>query len=242
MARTKSEFLKSFGTAFEVFKAITDEVTNRGGTDDDLRRVLSDSSLRKQVAELIVNGQAVSTATKIAAALSNPYTVPVNYGRKLKTAVKVGKYDWNNDYYDGQDWSDWKTPDDDPLEVPKGRAAVEKELLLFHIGAYFGDDKLHDTKEVLAAVAKLGLKAEAVPELLTFGEKNPDVQREFPVIALGSVWVDPHGDRRVAGLWSDADERCLSLHWFGYQWNPYYRILVSRAWQSVPRSLGTVAL
>ena len=42
MARTKSEFLASFGTAFEVFKGLADEVLDLGGSDDDLRRVASE--------------------------------------------------------------------------------------------------------------------------------------------------------------------------------------------------------
>jgi len=37
MARKKSEFLSAFGTAFEIWKAIIEAVTARGGTDDDLR-------------------------------------------------------------------------------------------------------------------------------------------------------------------------------------------------------------
>ncbi|MBI2506681.1 MAG: hypothetical protein HYW00_00890 [Candidatus Colwellbacteria bacterium] len=55
MARTKSKFVSSFGTAFEVFKGLADEVLDLGGDDDDLRRVLRDKQLRRAIAGLIVH-------------------------------------------------------------------------------------------------------------------------------------------------------------------------------------------
>lgn len=56
MARAKkSEFLSSFGTAFQAFKAITDAVLAQGGSDDDLRRLISKPSLAQQVAAIIMD-------------------------------------------------------------------------------------------------------------------------------------------------------------------------------------------
>lgn len=57
MARAKSEFLKAFGTAFEIFKAISDAVRAKDGSDDDLRRLISDSSLAEQVAGVIIGSE-----------------------------------------------------------------------------------------------------------------------------------------------------------------------------------------
>ena len=54
MARQKSEFVKSFGTAFEIWKALCEEVFSCGGTDDDIRRILKDGNLRKEIAALIM--------------------------------------------------------------------------------------------------------------------------------------------------------------------------------------------
>lgn len=53
MSRPKSDILKAFGTAFEFFKAIVDEVLFLGGNDESIRRVLSDKNLRRQIAGLI---------------------------------------------------------------------------------------------------------------------------------------------------------------------------------------------
>lgn len=54
MARPKSDFLKSWGTMFEILKALVNEVLERGGTDDDMRRIQTDLALRAQIAQLIV--------------------------------------------------------------------------------------------------------------------------------------------------------------------------------------------
>ena len=59
MARRKSEFLGSFGKAFEVFKSLTDEVLARGGGDEDIARIQSDLALRAKLAQLIVSGTKV---------------------------------------------------------------------------------------------------------------------------------------------------------------------------------------
>src|SRR3989344_1562887 len=55
MARKpKSEFLSGAGTAYEILKAISDAVRGKGGDDDDLRRLLSDKDLAREVASVIV--------------------------------------------------------------------------------------------------------------------------------------------------------------------------------------------
>lgn len=163
-------------------------------------------------------------------ALSNPYPVPVNYGRRPRSAVQAGEYDGVNDYYNDMQWSEWKTPDGSKLIVPK-RGIVDKELSLFHIGAYFGEDYCPISKEIRTALVKEQLIAVTVYGLLAFGEKYLNVQREFPVIALGSVWFGPGGGRHVAVLEGDAGGRHLDLGWDDPddQWSPRCRVLVSRA-------------
>lgn len=58
MARKKSEFLGALGTTFQIFKTIADAVMEAGGSDDDLRKVLSPSNgLAKNLA-LVITGKA----------------------------------------------------------------------------------------------------------------------------------------------------------------------------------------
>ncbi|OGH70043.1 MAG: hypothetical protein A3C90_02585 [Candidatus Magasanikbacteria bacterium RIFCSPHIGHO2_02_FULL_51_14] len=50
----KSEFLRSLGIFWQIWKSLTDEVLGLGGSDEDLRRIETDGKLRREVAELIV--------------------------------------------------------------------------------------------------------------------------------------------------------------------------------------------
>lgn len=52
--KKKSPFLSAFGTAFQIFKALTDAVLDIGGEDDDVRRILIDTDLRRDLATRIV--------------------------------------------------------------------------------------------------------------------------------------------------------------------------------------------
>lgn len=55
MSRPKSSFLSAFGIAFQIWKALVDEVLSVGGSDEDLRRIENDNDLRLKLAELIVS-------------------------------------------------------------------------------------------------------------------------------------------------------------------------------------------
>lgn len=68
MARQKSEFLKGWGKAFEVFKAIVDSVLALGGGDADLERVLTDKTLRTEIAKLIVGTAKVIRSVSVVTA------------------------------------------------------------------------------------------------------------------------------------------------------------------------------
>lgn len=52
--KKKSPFLSAFGTAFQIFKSLTDAVLDIGGEDDDVRRILIDADLRRDLAARIV--------------------------------------------------------------------------------------------------------------------------------------------------------------------------------------------
>mgnify|MGYP001572432894 CR=1 FL=1 len=53
MARQKSEFVSAFGTSFEIFKRLADEVLAQGGGDDDLRRVLNDDIVVRDMVSVL---------------------------------------------------------------------------------------------------------------------------------------------------------------------------------------------
>lgn len=103
------------------------------------------------------------------------------------------------------------------IAVKKG-AKEDLKVVLFHL------NRAATSGEVLAEMEKKGLHSATAAELLTFGAQYPDIQREFPIVSLGSSCV-LRGDRQVASLWSNASRRSLNLHYFGPRWPAHYRFL-----------------
>lgn len=60
MARRKGQFLSGLGTMFEIWKALVEAVIAKGGTDDDMRRIISDRGLAGKIANLVVAKSAKS--------------------------------------------------------------------------------------------------------------------------------------------------------------------------------------
>jgi hypothetical protein len=84
------------------------------------------------------------------------------------------------------------------------------------------------SEQVIVEIDKAGYRPAKIEELLALGEAQPDLQRQFPIVALGSVWRDSDGSRYVPYLSSSAAERGLSLHCFGRDWSGLYRFLGRR--------------
>ncbi len=199
--KKKSDFLKGFGKAFEIFKAIVNAVLDKGGNDSDLDRILTDSELRKQIADLIV---------KTKKAVGDIYSVFVDYSISLVNMIKAGKYDWINDDITAEHFPN----------TGSGKAEVDFQLV--HL------NKSANSEEVLLHMEKNNLRPATLFELLAFGAKYPELQREFPICALGSSWVLRDGDRRVPYLGRYDSGRGLSLDWFDVDWDGCWRFLAVR--------------
>lgn len=183
MAKRGSEFLKGYGKGFQILKNIVDAVLALGGSDKDLGRLLTDSKLVKQIAEVIMSGKKVASDT---------CEVIVNYGETLEQMIKAGNYD----FADG----DIKRH----LSI-QGTGQHKVKLVLVHL------DQDATTKEALEYLNSLGLEPAKVEHLLALGEAYPNAFQEFPVIALGSVWIDENGKRRFPYLESNGFGSDLDL-------------------------------
>lgn len=144
------------------------------------------------------------------AAGSLVYQITVDYGLSLAEMIKTGKYDWVNDSI---------TVEHFPLT---GEGKVDLEVQLVHF------KRLVESGEAIKEMDGMGLRALTLPELLAFGAKFPEMQREFPVIALGSVWRRRDGYRCVPVLWECVRERGLDLSWFESRWDAGYRFAAVR--------------
>ena len=198
MSREKSEFLSSFGIALEIFKAIADAVLGLGGTDQDLRRILTDKGLRKKIAEIVVSE------------VRQTFRVLVDYSKSLAEMIQAGNYDWkNNDI----------TQDHFPT---KGNGQQEVEVVLFHFGRNISSD------DAIAEMERAGYRPARIEELLALGASQPELQKQYPIVGLGSVWRDPSGLRRVPYLFWDDSGRRLRLHWLEGDWRESCRFVALR--------------
>lgn len=171
-----------------------------------------------QIDELIAQVKAGRVTRELLHAfLRNPqsvkpsdYRVTVDYGKKLEDMISDGQYDWKNNNINLQNF---------PV---KGSGLVEIKLELVHL------NKEVNMAEVEVYLEANGLRAATLVELLAFGATYLDVQREFPVIALGSSWVNRNGNRRVPYLYRRGSERSLSLDWGVDGWPEACRFLAVR--------------
>jgi len=136
--------------------------------------------------------------------------VTVNHNRTIEKLVEAGKYDWSN-------------PDITSKNFPssqKGKDQVSIQLVYF--------DRYLTSDEILKTLAKQGLRPATLKELLTLGEQHPDLQRQFPIVALGSVGQNSDGDRFVAYLWGGGLKRHLRLRWLESRWRALCRFAAVR--------------
>ncbi len=183
-----SAIVSGAGLLTSIFSALVEEVKKRGGNDESIHRLS-----RPEGRELI---------SKMAELIvGNPIIdgYPIEVGSTtIKDLVKQGRYDWSN--------SDVK---DDHFNVDVPHQA---EIILRHF------NKNMSTDAVLKALDEEGLRPATMSELLALGIKYPDLQKQFPIIALGSVWQDRDGDRYVGSLGFRDGQRKLFLYWFGNDW------------------------
>lgn len=216
MGKPKSEFLQAFGKSFQVFKALADAVLAAGGSDDDLRLLEKDEGLRQKVVEIIVEaGQAArQTAEQASRHVKGTFNLIVDYSQSFADMIAAGKYDWVNPDI---------TADHFPI-TGTGKQEVRVELL--HFNHYFNNGD-----EVLAEIDKLGYRPyrpAKIKELLALGAVQPELQRQFPIAALGSIWRDAGGFRGFACLDRDGTNRGLDLYWVGDDFHDRWRFAVVR--------------
>ena len=142
--------------------------------------------------------------------LQNIFRIVVDYSKSLAEMIRAGNYNDVDDDITGSHF---------PV---KGQGNVELEVEIVHY------DKSMTSEDIVRDMESRGLRSATLPELLAFGAFFPDKQREFLIMALGSVWRERNVIRFVACLDSGSSERKLTLAiWSGY-WDKYYHFLAVR--------------
>ena len=161
---------------------------------------------------------------------SDTYSIIVDWSRTLAEMIAAGRFDWKNDNIDEENFplvrpSAGPTgPDLGPYRTAASNGQSETRVELTHYG------KLMTTKQIKTDLDRRGLRPATLAELLALGEKYPDLQRKFQIVALGSAWVGPLGAPYVPFLYGGSGRRELSLGWAGpaREWSDHYRFLAVR--------------
>ena len=198
-----SAMVRGAGMAADVWGRIDEAVRAKGGTEEALHQLARPEGgvFIEALADLLVRAE-LKTRLR--------FPVTVDYAKSLEQMILAGKYGYAN--------SDI-TVANFPIT---GKGIVEEEIILVHFDRDISSD---DAEKELAT---MGLEPARLEHATAFGAKYPDVQREYPIVFLGSVWTDPRGSRRVPYLsrWSDERRLCLDCR-YG-RWHRPFRFAAVR--------------
>ena len=117
--------------------------------------------------------------------------------------IAAGNYEWVNNNITAKKF---------PVE---GTGIVRFEPKVFRFDRYISSE---DAVEAIKADDRQNpWEPTKIEGLLAYGAKNPDEQRQYPIIGLGSV-AEVRGDRHVPCLHRCDAERRLGLHWWVGVW------------------------
>ncbi|MDD4412217.1 MAG: hypothetical protein PHR00_01060 [Patescibacteria group bacterium] len=133
----------------------------------------------------------------------------VNYDLPLSEAVEAGNYDWKDGNINSNNFP--------ALLGEEGQKKLD--MALIHFGYRIS------SRDAITEMDNLGYRPATAREILAFGIQYPNLQKQFPIIALGQSWVDTDGFRWVLCLDRNGSNRGLDLFSFGRDWIVYYRLL-----------------
>lgn len=142
------------------------------------------------------------------------FTVSVPYAgsKTIARLLKAGEYNWQNENITDRNF---------PTGDKSGEETVELHAVHFNRPFKNGD-------EVIRALDEAGFTPALPAHVLALGAAKPDLQRQFPIAALGQFWVDSGGGRRVVTLGGFVGDRGARLSWFGFDWGGGWRFLAIR--------------
>ncbi len=186
-----------------ILQSLIDKLKKHGKSEDDIVRVVDARGdvLISKIADVIAD-----KAHKPGEA----FPLSVNYDLPLAEAVNAGNYAGVNSSITSQNFPSTR----------HGQTQLEIVLVRY--------DRRMTSEEVLGALDKEGLRPAELPEFLAFGAEYPEVQRQFSIVGLGSVWKDRKGYRNVPCLYEASEARYLDLHWWDDGWYSFSRFAAIR--------------
>ena len=208
------DVVSNLGFAFELLKVIAHAVMAKGGNMQHLRRIVKEPALQQQIADLVV-----PAGSEVERPLGeNEYRVPVSYDMprdKEKLESEFSKDGVSELFYGNYVWQ----PHSSCAEIDQ--TPGERIMLVKH----FGRDTT--SKANIVEMDKLGYRPATHLEAYAFAKVNPELQRQFWIVALGSSALGGD-DRGVAMLDSGSGRRIFDGRWFDGGWYSDRRFLFVR--------------
>jgi len=185
----------------EIVAAIVPAVVGQGGKAEDVDLIAEDDDLCQRVASAVVEYA------------KNIFHLVVDYTPSLSDLIALGGFDWVNPDITAEHFS------------AKGKGKQKVKVELWHPNKYFsnGDEVIAELK-----TAKPGYRFATLWELLTLAIAQPDLQRQFPIAALGSIWLLAAGGRLFVYLYRGGFERFLHLSRLEVDFDDSWRFAVVR--------------
>jgi len=196
----KSQVVAGAGWLASIFISLAKKVMEQGGTDKDIHRLATPDGekILDEIAKLIVGASRQS------------FKVLVDYTKTLAEMIRAGSYDCEGFDINSENFK------------VVGQGQQEVEVVLFHF------NRETNTEDILLKMERAGYRPARIEELLALGAKHPNLQRQFSIVAFGSVWWNPDGYHAVVYLtWHDV-KRDLGLNFTENCWFEDYRFAAVR--------------
>lgn len=158
----------------------------------------------------LINGKIEEKAITLHVAPIDDIKLTVDYTKTVDQSIVGGKYDWKN------------------KDVTAERFLVSSEMIGKKVdifGGLFHFNCNTRSKDAISGMDKEGFRPATLMELLALGTVYPELQRQFPIIALGSVGRDSGGHLCVPCLRVGGLGRGLNLYGLAYVWGAQFRFL-----------------
>lgn len=167
------------------------------------------AALRKALRKALVPSESEKKGSGPA---TDTLRLQVNYDLCVEAAIREGQYDWVN-----------LDVNDKHFKTSRiGQKEVETKFYHFN--------RLISSEQAIEEMRKDGYHPAELHEGLALRAKHRDLQRQFPIVLLGSIWQNWDGDcRSVVCLVEGSGSGCrLLLSRFSSNWSEDYRFLAVR--------------
>ncbi len=175
---------------------------------NELTRAMKNNNL--SIAEVI---QRIQGKTIFEKAKNEEINLLVDYSLSLQEMISAGGYvrihgkiNKNNFYF--------------PNELKSKKVSVSARLFHYNIPI--------SSQDAINKIDKAGFRLATLAELLSLGSKYPELQYQFPIVALGSLEMDVYGALSAPFLGVSDYDRKLDLYCYSFEWKKHYRFLAIR--------------